>query len=378
MKQNKDNRTLKTGILLRDINVVTGTVQVAISVIEVIRKLGFRAILLCGKRVNKEQVSRNFGVNLQLDTEVLLPIWIYRRGWPRVQTYYEFALPVLVKPICGIIINPYTNDLLPWVDVTYINAPRSLHQKQKSHDHKFWDLYYKPYHIIERALGLRVSDKLVLCNSYFTADVTKKQIGVNPLVIYPPVNLNKVTYSKLSKIKKNIVLTVANFLPAKKLEQIPLIANKVNAKFFILGRVNNISSYRMVLKLIKSCDVEDRVTVIANPPHVVKTELLQKAKVFLHTSLFEPFGISIVEGMGAGCIPVVHDSGGPREFVPYCWRYKDVEDAAQKIKEALDLWSPSIANDMRSIAYKFRKERFQEEFSTALKSYLEMRKNEQS
>jgi glycosyltransferase involved in cell wall biosynthesis len=136
--------------------------------------------------------------------------------------------------------------------------------------------------------------------------------------------------------------------------------------------VNSEASYRRVCRLIKKYGVEDKVTAIVNSPNnqEVKMGLLRKAKVFLHTSLFEPFGISIVEGMGAGCIPVVHDSGGPREFVPHNWRYKNVEEAVQKINQALCSWSPSMAKDMMSIAYLFERKRFQNEFSEILKSYL--------
>jgi glycosyltransferase involved in cell wall biosynthesis len=45
----------------------------------------------------------------------------------------------------------------------------------------------------------------------------------------------------------------------------------------------------------------------------------------------EHFGISIVEAMALGCIPVVHDSGGMREFVPTQYRYRTIEQAAEKI-----------------------------------------------
>ena len=363
---------MNVGILFRDISASgSGSVPVAVSIIKCVRRLGFRAILLCGEKHDKIRLVKNFGLSIRLDSEVVLPIWFNPRRVPRIRTYFDFLLPSLAKPICDIIVNPYTNDLLPWVNVTYINAPRPLLLEQKSRNKKFWDWYYKPYQVIERTLGLR-SDKLVLANSSFTANAIREQIGVNPLVIYPPVDVKGNAYSKSNGIKKNIVLTIARFSPEKKLERIPLIARRVNAKFVILGTVNSEASYRRVCRLIKKYGVEDKVTTIVNLPnnHEVKMELLRKVKVFLHTSLFEPFGISIVEGMGAGCIPVVHDSGGPREFVPYRWRYKDAEDASQKIKEALDSWSPSIAKDMRSIAYQFRKERFQNDFSRILKSYL--------
>ncbi len=44
----------------------------------------------------------------------------------------------------------------------------------------------------------------------------------------------------------------------------------------------------------------------------------------------EHFGISIVEAMALGCLPIVHDSGGMREFVPAQYRYTSIEQAAEK------------------------------------------------
>jgi len=45
---------------------------------------------------------------------------------------------------------------------------------------------------------------------------------------------------------------------------------------------------------------------------------LVNSKVFLHPAPFESFGIAVADSMAAGAIPVVHDSGGSREFVPSC------------------------------------------------------------
>jgi len=46
-----------------------------------------------------------------------------------------------------------------------------------------------------------------------------------------------------------------------------------------------------------------------------KAWLLNKAKVLFHPAIDEPYGIAIVEGMAAGAILVVHNSGGPTEFL---------------------------------------------------------------
>jgi glycosyltransferase involved in cell wall biosynthesis len=356
---------MRVGLLHQDINRCSGREAVTISMMKCLKKLGFRIFLLCGKKVNKASIVSHFGVNVDIDKEFVFPIWTRK-----IQTYIEFILPSIAKPVCDVIINPYTSDLLPWVDVTYVHYPKPLLLDPKSRESKFWDYNYKLYLSLERTLSFRLAHKLVLANSFFTAEATRKQFGVNPVVIYPPVDLKKSVNSKSEISKKNLVLTISQFSSGKKLENIPLMAKNINANFVILGSMYDEAYYRRVRRLIKNYDLGDRVTTITNAPFRVKMELLQKAKVYLHTMPFEHFGISIVEGMGAGCIPVVHDSGGPKEYVPREWRYNDVEDAVQKIKEALCSWSPPVAQGMKTIAYQFREERFQNEFSTTLRSYL--------
>lgn len=361
-------RSMRAGLLYYDLNTSGGRQQVVISIIRALRKLGFRTILLCGKRIDKSRIKNNFGVDLQVDKELVLPIWP-----SDAQTYFEFLLPGIAKPLCDVLINPYTNDILPQVDVIYFHYAQQLLLRQKMRKNKIWNYYYRPYQVVERALALRASCMLLLANSFFTANVIREQIGINPVVIYPPVFLKKTVNS--ARARKNIVLTIARFSPEKKLEQIPLVARGVDANFVILGSMRDAKSYRRVRRLIKKYGVENKVTMIIDAPNnfSVKMELLQKAKVYFHTMPLEPFGISIVEGMGAGCIPVVHDSGGAIEFVPQRWRYKDTEDAKQKIKEALDSWSNSIAEDMENIAYQFREERFIDDFSETLNAYLRER-----
>lgn len=61
--------------------------------------------------------------------------------------------------------------------------------------------------------------------------------------------------------------------------------------------------------------IEGSVDFLVNLPFPELQALLGEAVVGLHTMRDEHFGISIVEFMAAGVIPVVHDSGGPREDI---------------------------------------------------------------
>ena len=66
-----------------------------------------------------------------------------------------------------------------------------------------------------------------------------------------------------------------------------------------------------------------------------------EAKVYLHTMPYEHFGISIVEAMAAGLVPVVPRSGGPYVDVlngsqgVYGYSYSNVREAADCIHRLL-------------------------------------------
>jgi glycosyltransferase involved in cell wall biosynthesis len=94
------------------------------------------------------------------------------------------------------------------------------------------------------------------------------------------------------------------------------------------------------------------VEVIVNASNEELASALMTADVYVHCAGFgvleesnpeamEHFGMSIVEALGAGCIPVVCGVGGPREIIEqsHCgFCYESVEEAAQLI---VTLWERS-------------------------------------
>jgi glycosyltransferase involved in cell wall biosynthesis len=351
-----------------NLNRCTGREQVTISIMRALAGLHSELVLLSGVGVDKAAVMKNFQTEVPSHKELVLAFW--KRN---MQTYFEFSLPFILKPFSDIIINPYTSDLLPWVDVTYIHYPKPPVVTELSENSLRRRGTYGLYESLERVFASKQSDRLVLANSEFTADATRKYLGVSPIVIYPPVRVQDVGPSIKRLRETNTIMTISQFAPHKRLEEIPLLAKKVRAHYVITGAMYNDSTYRRLTELIKQYAVKDRVVILPNLPFAAKTRLLRKAKVYFHAMPYEHFGISIVEAMAAGCIPVVHDSGGPKEYVPEEWRYTDLEDAAQKVELALRNWRPKIAEDMQAIAFRFREEKFREQFSSALASYIERR-----
>jgi alpha-1,2-mannosyltransferase len=63
---------------------------------------------------------------------------------------------------------------------------------------------------------------------------------------------------------------------------------------------------------------------------------MQLAKVYFHPRIDEHFGISIVEAMASGLVPVVSDIGGHTEFVPSKYHFHTLSHAADVIASAFE------------------------------------------
>jgi glycogen synthase len=57
--------------------------------------------------------------------------------------------------------------------------------------------------------------------------------------------------------------------------------------------------------------------------------------VYFHPLLGEPFGISTVEAMSAGLIPVVPNVGGHTEFVPLKYQFRTFGEGVEAVSSAL-------------------------------------------
>jgi len=144
------------------------------------------------------------------------------------------------------------------------------------------------------------------------------------IVIYPPVDAI-VFSSKCFKAQKedNLVAVIASYTPKRHLEQLPLIAQQTKAAKFIVVSKTDEYSMPTIQKLEENIcvlHVKDKITLLKNVSFTELQRILAKAKVYLHMMPFDHFGISVVEAMASGCVPVVHRSGGP---------WTDILDASQ-------------------------------------------------
>ena len=169
----------------------------------------------------------------------------------------------------------------------------------------------------------------IICNSYFTKQIIDSEYGVDSLVIYPPVDVSKMRPKK----KEDLIIYVGRFseLVQAKRQDVLISAFK---KFYDAG--NN--SWKLIiaggvevgvgsfLKRLKKSKEGYPIEIMESPDFKTLKELYSKARIFWSAVGFgvneiknpervEHFGISLVEAMAAGVVPIVYKAGGYKEIV---------------------------------------------------------------
>jgi len=241
--------------------------------------------------------------------------------------------------------------------IAYVHFPEFLVHLEttKPKSRWFWRLYYAPIKWFWKKQIEKID--LFLCNSEFTKCKISERWNKEAEVIYPPVDVEKFKPAS----KENIVVTLGRFEPSKNYDVVNEVANVMpEVEFKIIGIKQDIMYYRKIRD-----SKPDNVALLTDLTRDEVISELAKAKVYFHTMVNEHFGISIVEAMASGCIPVVHNSGGAREAVGNLGlRYNTVEDCADLIKTAMQ--TNVNTNMLVERAKEFSSERFREKIKNLL------------
>jgi glycosyltransferase involved in cell wall biosynthesis len=173
-----------------------------------------------------------------------------------------------------------------------------------------------------------VFTKKFVYNSDFTRNVLEKNLPKDKgFVLYPPIDIDSFTPGK----KENIILSVARFdSPSHSKRQDVLIeafkkfTKKVKGYKLILagGLKGDEVIMQKIVKMAKGLPIE----FVVNPDFNELKKLYSKARFFWHAAGYEVneqtdpdkvehFGMTTVEAMASGCIPIVINKGGQKEII---------------------------------------------------------------
>jgi alpha-1,2-mannosyltransferase len=237
---------------------------------------------------------------------------------------------------------------------------------------------------VSKTYDLMMRNSIVLTNSEFSKRAIEKLYGpsIKSIVIYPPVDVEEFRNAALdSKKREDKILVVSRFSPDKQLENTIEIFKilsknlKMDAKMVLVGNIaaDDRQYLEKLRQLIHNYDLGDRVSVEVEASFDRILELMQMSKIYLHPLRGEPFGMSIVEAMSAGLIPVVPDEGGYTEFVPKCYQFSTHQQAAEitaKILIASDNSMQTKRNQLSESVAKFSTEHFRAGLRKVIESAL--------
>lgn len=225
----------------------------------------------------------------------------------------------------------------------------------------------------------------LVCNSFFTKRSIDKEFGIDSLVIYPPVAVE--TFKPLKK--ENIILSVGRFSQLMQAKRQDVLIHEFKRmmetdesgylkgwKLILAGgtEVGGNSFVKKIRKLTEGYPIE----ILVNSSFKDLQSLYGKAKIFWSAAGFgfdeeknpektEHFGITAVEAMAAGCVPVVIKKGGQKEIVEdkvsgFFWKTEEnlAKLTLQLIKE--EKLREKMALQSIKQSKKFSKERFCQEF----------------
>ena len=189
-----------------------------------------------------------------------------------------------------------------------------------------------------------------VCYSNFMKEIIMTRLGQKAHVVPPAVD--DVFFAKKKAEKQNIILTVGRFFPYPHSKNQEVLAQVFKSfarnalsgwRLVIAGGLTESGSINVVEKLKELC----RNTSIELKINIGFKELLtlyKHAKIYWHAAGFgqdtlnyperaEHFGITTLEAMAAGAVPIVYPAGGQAELVKEAdngYHWKNVHELIEK------------------------------------------------
>lgn len=313
-----------------------------------------------GANYLKDELSKRFNLNLQLVNFIEAPIGINSSSISRF--FFLKNYDILFSLTDGSIFFPTARKNILHIQSPLIGEAKNLWRKIKLNN---WDL--------------------VIYNSKFTKKYSESNWPIKSVVVYPPIDTAKIK----PLVKKKYILSVGRFFGYLKNKKHRLLIDV----FKELSKKREFKNWS--LHLVGSAGENDKVYIeelsstarglsVKFYPNLDYNKLIKlygETSVYWHAAGFgeteptkmEHFGISTVEAMAGGCVPVVIDKGGQKEIVEagrsgYLW---DTLDDLKKLTLKIitdDNLREQMARQASIRAKNFSKEIFETSINQIIKT----------
>jgi glycosyltransferase involved in cell wall biosynthesis len=196
----------------------------------------------------------------------------------------------------------------------------------------------------------RMKANRTLVNSCWTGQWVKKIYGIDSTTLHPPAPgiFPEVAWEE----REDGFVMIGRLDVPKRYEWCLEVLSIVRSRFpkvrmHVVGTpYNEAREYSALLRALAQAN-SSWVTLHETISREELAALVARQRYGMHALKGEHFGMAVAEMVRAGCIPFVHNSGGPPEIVGHDSRliYESEEDAAQQIMQVLG--DPPAQKDIR-------------------------------
>jgi glycosyltransferase involved in cell wall biosynthesis len=341
------HRGLIANIVHISLNARGGGERLAVATIKAISSMGIDVELSTLEKPDMQLIHDAYGTSIEADLKKIRTLNIFQKYRPRN---------------CSVTVNTH-GDMLPFYhnDFNKKNAITYCHYPIASHLIDCGDPDYSAalqnmcllgmtpslqnryYNAARTAYIKMMVNSTVLTNSNFSRKAILKSFGVDSAVLPPPVDVDIFRNACLtSNYRDDSILVISRFNPSKKIENVIHLAkllhqNELGTEMNIVGNMlpDGVGYFSYLNDLVKHYELENFVRFEINLRFDRLLDLMRRSKVYVHPLPGEPFGISTVEAMSAGIVPVVPDIGGHTEFVPAKYQFHTYGQGVGAVAAAL-------------------------------------------
>jgi len=371
----KNDRTIQV-VIDKGAYLLAGAQRITFHVLKVMQGIKEKKTILIGNPPYLQQLRKVLGislhgqyniVNLPFKKEYILPIMrLPQRSC--LATLNTKILEHILQPTFAFFATESTlNYIAPFKDsknVIYIHGPSVF----KTYTGK--NIIKKKYSnfFINRITKSLIEFDKILCNSFYTLKRINYYLDNKKVidVIYPPVDVEFFKCNNSFANREDKVISIGRFVRSKNFEIVLEVAKLLpDVQFKICGIINK--NYPNEVRYYKelSKNKPHNVQIIANANIQLLKKELHSSKIYLHAEKYEDFGISVVEAMAAGCVPIVYKTGGPAyEIIEnkksgFTWEeLKDIREIILLLLTNETLWEKMSRNSLAR-AMKFDKDIFE-------------------
>lgn len=267
---------------------------------------------------------------------------------PPIRSYARRSVLVVLFPFAG------RAQLWPWNEP----ADRTPAPKRILRNAYYWFRWHRVF----------ASYTQCVANSAFTASWIRERWGRDAEVILPPVQARFAVQPK-----EKVILSVGRFSRSgtqkRQLEMVRAFVRACDThldgwEYWCAGGVSDGPADRRYFDEVAEAAKGHPVRLIPNAPGDLVRNAYERAAVFwhaagygveerLHPERTEHFGMSTVEAMAAGCVPVVVRKGGQREIVEHGKSGFLVDTLDELVQHSSELArSPRLRDEMAEAARK--------------------------